>query len=61
MKAQDLDITDGWKWSGSLAFQKPEDTEEPEDRPALALTYKEIRPETFKGPALVIHPERLKG
>lgn len=61
VKAQDLDITDGWKWSGSLAFQKPEDTEEPEERPALALTYKEIRPETFKGPALVIHPERLKG
>lgn len=60
VKAQDLDITDGWKFSGTLDFHLPEDAEDPEERPSLTLTFKELRPETFPGPALVIHPERLE-
>lgn len=55
-----LDITDGWKFSGTLTFHLPEDAEDPEERPSLTLTFKELRPETFSGPALVIHPERLE-
>lgn len=60
VKADDLDIVDGWKFSGILDFHQPEDAEDPEDRPALTLAFSQIAPEIFKGPVLVFHPERLR-